>query len=254
MPSGAGAGTLSTGPTLSKDCRKKQPAGTCVAMSPALDSHRKFRDGMQHRVSSSSTASSIEAPVRVECADHVSGVAGSHQGPPLERPTVAVQWCRHDEQPPSAALQRACCWVGADVDVIRTRFRNAWLVLVFLHVLGCVQVALILLIYAWGTRWHHVATGLASGAIVLTVGMARWASVRTAAQCAKQAPWNVAVALFMACMAGNTIRVVMSSERLVPFQSRLKFTIAFIHMVRSCPLPELCLRFGLLACFVRACC
>lgn len=210
---------------------------------------------MQHQGSASSTASSIEGPIRIECADHVPGVADSHQGPPLERPTVAVQLCRHDEQPPSAALQRACCWVGADVDVLRTRFRNVWLVLVFLHILGCVQVALMLLTYGRGTCWHPVATGLASGATALTVSMARWASVRTAAQCAKQAPWNVAVALFMACMAGNTIRVVMSLERLVPFQSRLTFTIAFIHMVRSCPLPELCLRSGLFACFVRrACC
>jgi hypothetical protein len=104
-------------------------------------------------------------------------------------------------------------------------------VLILLHGLGAIQVVIYVVVYAYGTDWHPMATGLAGASTVLTLALGVWATRRTSAECEKQVGWNLLSVVFMACIGVNCFRAAIVSKHLVPFHSRLIHIICFAFLV-----------------------
>lgn len=100
-------------------------------------------------------------------ADTVTDYAGAHFTEPRE---VL-------KDPPRTWLDVSCTLVGARPAIIRARFPHPWMVLLSIHGMGCLQIAMYIIIFGFGMNWrlrYTLPAGIASVLVLITSHQASW--------------------------------------------------------------------------------
>jgi hypothetical protein len=154
---------------------------------------------------------------------------------PVESDCIALAIDREPNSIPAGSpwLLWVCAALGADTHVLRSRFRNPWVVLAAAHGNGVVLAVILLVTFGWGTEWSVLSTSLAATETAVSLYLG-WAATRhnEASVHVKRTFW-LALLISVVILSWLWIGGAVSSPDSTALGSNLNLFIAMASWVRT---------------------